>query len=63
MLDKILALVSMATMIGFVAIVLVWVNEPDLWIICLAVLAMGVYEFVSSSRTRGKNGADSDPST
>ena len=58
MIDKILAFVSMGSLIGFVAIVAIWVNEPDLWVICIGVLAMGVYEFVSSIRSTKP---DTDP--
>lgn len=54
MLDKFLAAVSILALIGFMSIVVVWVNEPDLWIITLVVLAMAVYDFVTTTRNSGK---------
>ena len=50
MLDKFLAAVSILALISFMSIVVVWVNEPDLWIITVAVLAMAVYDFVTTTR-------------
>lgn len=50
MLDKIMATISLAAFIGFMLIVLVWINEIDLWIIVVIVLAMAIYDFVLANR-------------
>lgn len=53
MLDKIFATISLAAFVGFMLIVLVWINEIDLWIITVVVLAMAIYDFVQSTRNSG----------
>ncbi len=45
MLDKILATISILSLVAFMGVVAVFVNEPDLWIIIIVVLLMGVYDF------------------
>jgi hypothetical protein len=55
MVDKLLALMSMALLIAFLMIVAVSVNEIDLWIVIVAVLAMGVFDFFTETRA-GQNG-------
>jgi len=60
LLDKALATVSILALIGFMLIVTVFVNEPDLWIIVVAVvavLAMAVYDFWRTFRQNGKGPA------
>lgn len=57
MLDKVLATISIAALIAFMLIVTVFVNEPDLWIIVVAVLAMAVYDFWRTFRQNGKGPA------
>ena len=54
MLDKFLAAVSILALIGFVSIVVVWVNELDLWIITTGVLILAVVDFVQATRTEKK---------
>lgn len=55
MLDKIIAALSIAALIGFMMIVLVWINELDLWVITVAVLVMASYDFYTSTRNTDKN--------
>lgn len=50
MLDKVLAAFFMALLIAFMGVVLVFINEPALWIIVCAVLAMGIYDFYTELR-------------
>jgi len=57
MLDKVLAAVSIAMLIGFMLIVTVFVNEPDLWIIVVVVLVMAVFDFARTFRQNGKGPA------
>ena len=45
MSDKILAALSIMLLVGFTMIVTVFVNEPDLWIVVVAVLAMATFDF------------------
>ena len=53
MVDKLLAAFAMATLVAFVMIVVVYVNEPELWIVTLLVLAMAIHDFVQSFRKNG----------
>lgn len=53
MLDKILAVISLAALIGFMLIVLIWINEIDLWIISVVVLLMAVFDFFYETRNAG----------
>lgn len=55
MLDKILATISLGALTGFMMIVLVWINELDLWIISVAVLLMASYDFYNSTKNTGNN--------
>ncbi len=40
----------MGTLIAFMGVVLVFINEPALWIIVCSVLAMGAYDFYTEIR-------------
>ena len=42
MLDKLFAVIGMGAVIAFMAVVTIFVMEPDLWIITLLVLAIAV---------------------
>ncbi len=53
MLDKVLATLAIGTLIAFMGIVLVFINEIALWIIVCVVLAMGVYDFYVELRGSG----------
>jgi hypothetical protein len=44
-LDRVLALVAMATLIAFVGLVAIFVGIPDLIVVSVVVLAMAVYDF------------------
>ena len=56
MVDKLLAAIAMATLVAFVMIVAVYVNEPELWIVTILVLAMAIYDFVQSFRQNKGSG-------
>ena len=45
MLDKILAVTSLLCLIGFVAILVYYVREPDLTIVIVIVMVMAIYDF------------------
>lgn len=53
MLDKVLAVVSLGVFVGFMGFVLVYINEPALWIIVVTVLAMAAYDFFVELRGSG----------
>lgn len=59
MLDRLLALLSIACFVGFVGILIYYVTEPDLTIICVAVILMAVYDFFLLTRAKPK--ADTKP--
>ena len=42
MLDKIFAIIGMLGVIAFMGVVAVFVMEPDLWIVSITVLAIGI---------------------
>ncbi|MGI9436107.1 MAG: hypothetical protein ACR2Q4_14980 [Geminicoccaceae bacterium] len=50
MLDKVLALISVTGLIVFVGILVYYVAEPDLTIICVVVLLMAVFDFYLLTR-------------
>ena len=54
MLDKLLALLSIAGLIAFMGIVVYFVAEPDLAIITAVVLVMAVVDFFLLTRTKPK---------
>ena len=54
MLDKILAAISLLALISFLAIVVVYVREPDLTVVVVVVMAMAVYDFWLET-SKGKN--------
>lgn len=45
LIDKVLAVLSMALFIAFLGILIWWVREPDLIIVVAVVSAMAVYDF------------------
>ena len=53
MVDKVLAAASILILVAFMSVVTVYVNEPDLWIVVIIVLAMGAYDFWRSFRPGG----------
>ena len=44
-LDRVLAVVALATLIAFVGVVALFVGAPDLIIVAAVVLAMATYDF------------------
>jgi len=54
MFDKILAVISIALLIGFMSIVVWYVGRTNLTVVVLLVLAMAVYDFWREFRTQGK---------
>lgn len=58
MADKIIAPLAILLFLGFVAFLAIYINEIDLWIVILAVSAMGVFEFWQSLRNQN-NGNES----
>lgn len=50
MLDKVLATISLGALVAFMGIVLVYINEPDLWIIVVVVLVMAGADFYRTIR-------------
>ena len=58
MLDRFLALISILTFAGFVGILIYYVTEPDLTIICVVVLLMAFFDFYLLTRARSRSGGD-----
>jgi len=59
MLDKVLALISIACFAGFIGFLIYFVPEPDLVIICVGVVAMAIFDFFLLTRSKSK--PDTDP--
>ena len=55
MADKIIAPFAILLFLAFIAFLAIYINEIDLWIVIIAVGAMGVFEFWQSLRGQ-KNG-------
>lgn len=55
MLDKVLAVISLAGLVTFVAILMVYVAEIDLTIITVVVLVMAVFDFYLLTRSPSKS--------
>jgi hypothetical protein len=55
MLDKVLAVISLAGLITFVSILMVYVAEIDLTIITVVVLIMAVFDFYLLTRSPPKS--------
>ena len=58
-LDRVLAVLSILLLVGFMGIVTWFVNEPDLWIVVLLVLGMASYDFWRTLRPRNRPKSDS----
>jgi hypothetical protein len=54
MIDKLLALLSIACLIGFIGILVFFVGEPDLAIVCTLVVLMALYDFFLHNRSKNK---------
>lgn len=55
MLDRVLAILSIALLIGFVAVVLWYVGQTNLTVVVVLVLAMAVYDFWREFRNAAKS--------
>jgi hypothetical protein len=55
MSDKILALLALSALTGFIAVLLTFVQEPDLIIVSAGCVALAVYDFYREL-FRSKNG-------
>ena len=53
MFDKVLAVLSVACLIGFMGIIIWFVPDPDLVIVTIIVLAMAVYDFYRDAFRNG----------
>ena len=53
MLDKIFAVIGMLGVITFMGIVTVFVMEPDLWVVTIVVLCIGISFFVRDLKAGG----------
>jgi len=58
MLDKLLALMSIACFALFVGILIYYVREPDLTIICVSVVAMALFDFFLLTKKKPAAGSD-----
>ena len=52
MIDKILAIITVSMLIGFMSVVVIFVNEPDLWMVVLIGLGLASYDFWATFRKR-----------
>ncbi|MEM8952204.1 MAG: hypothetical protein AAGA21_18925 [Pseudomonadota bacterium] len=59
MLDKFLALISILCFAGFVGILVYYVTEPDLTIICVGVVLMAFFDFFLLTRDKPKSDQES----
>lgn len=55
MLDKIFAAIGMLAVIAFMGIVMAFVREPDLWVVSITVLGIGIVFFVRDLRASNNN--------
>jgi hypothetical protein len=53
MLDRIFAVISMLGVVAFMGVVTVFVMEPDLWIVTLLVLGIGIVYFWNELKAGG----------
>ncbi len=63
MLDKVFAAIGMLGVIAFMGVVTGFVMEPDLWIITILILSVGIYFLVRDlragpSHVEGDSGSD-----
>ena len=55
MLDKIFAAIGMLGVIAFMGVVTVFVMEPDLWVVTIVVIGIGITYFVQELRAGGSH--------
>ncbi len=62
MLDKIFAAIGMLGVIAFMGVVTGFVMEPDLWIVTIVVIGIGIAYFVRELRAGGSHVEGNDDS-
>ncbi len=64
MLDRVFAALGMLGVIAFMGVVTVFVMEPDLWIVTIIVLTIGIsYLWRELKGSQSERGSDSDTDT
>ena len=56
MLDKALAALSIASLVAFVSVLIVYIGEVDLVVVSVVVLVMAAYDFVLLNRSQPDSG-------
>ncbi len=62
MLDKVFAAIGMLGVIAFMGVVTIFVMEPDLWVVTIVVIGIGIAYFVQELRAGGSHFEDDDDS-
>ncbi len=62
MLDKVFAAIGMLGVIAFMGVVTVFVMEPDLWVVTIVVIGIGIAYFVQELRAGGSHVEGDDDS-
>ena len=60
MLDRVFAIVSILGVVFFMGIVAVGVMEPDLWVVTIVVLGIGIYDFWKTFRERKESHTETE---
>ncbi len=55
MLDKVFAAIGMLGVIAFMGVVTGFVMEPDLWVVTIVVIGIGIAYFVNELRAGGSH--------
>ncbi len=62
MLDRVFAAIGMLGVIAFMGVVTVFVMEPDLWVVTIVVIGIGIAYFVNELRASGSHIESDDDS-
>ncbi len=62
MLDKVFAAIGMLGVVAFMGVVTVFVMEPDLWLVTIIVLGIGIWFLVQDLRAGGSHVEGNDDS-
>ena len=62
MLDRVFAAIGMLAVIAFMGVVTVFVMEPDLWIVTILVVGIGIVYFVRELKAGGGHFEGNDDS-
>lgn len=57
-MDRLFAIIALATLIGFLGVVVGFVPEPDLIIVFVIVIAMAIYDFWKTIGPKPKSDQD-----